>query len=58
MENIKIEMKLKKSTKGTHVYEQIDFEDNSEMAVPSVYVRKSALPAVPPAHIFLTIEAI
>jgi hypothetical protein len=47
----KIDMTLKKSTKGTYVY-----EDKSENAViPSVYIRKHGLPNPPPNEIIITI---
>ena len=46
-----IEMTYKKSTKGTHVY-----EDKSEHAViPSVYIRKHGLSNTPPDVIILVI---
>jgi len=50
METIQINMTLKKSTKGTHVYE---CEDS---AVPTIYVRKEAFGGETPEKIFLTIE--
>lgn len=46
-------LNLQKSTKGTHVYGT----EVADAAVPSVYIKKSALPATPPAQIKLTIEA-
>lgn len=53
MSEIKMKLTLKKSTKGTHVY-----EDKSEMAVvPSIYIRKHGIPNPPPAFIQLTIES-
>lgn len=48
---MKLEMTLTKSTKGTHVY-----GDGSPSApVPTLYIRKDALAAVPPAKITVLI---
>ena len=44
-------MFLKKSTKGTHVYE--DKEENP--AIPTLYVRKDHLPKPPPDRITVVI---
>ena len=56
MDPIKVEMKIKKSTKGTHVYEAIDFEDNTNNAITTVYIQRSALPSPPPPHVILHVE--
>ena len=49
---MKIVMKFSKSTKGTHVY-----ADSSEDApVPTIYIKRAALPKTPPATVTLTIE--
>lgn len=47
---LEIKMTLKKSTKGTHVYEAPDSD------VPTIYIRKSGLPDTPPEEITLRIE--
>lgn len=46
------EMKLVKSTKGTHVYG----DDSDNAIVPSVYIKKAGLPSDPPAVITVTIN--
>ena len=45
-------MQYRKSTKGTHVF--ANDEDNTP--VPSIYIKRSALPSQPPESITLTIE--
>ena len=50
MQATKIEMTLKKSTKGTHVY------GNEDSAIPSVYIRKEIFGGTTPAVIVVTIE--
>ena len=47
-----IEMQWSKSTKGTHVYAN----NESDTPVPTIYIKKSALPAEEPKRITLTIE--
>lgn len=49
--NIKIEMTFLRSTKGTHVYQGTDDD------IPTLYIKKSALPDTPPEVITVTIEA-
>ena len=49
MKQIQISMTLKKSTKGTHVYEAIG------TAIPSLYIKKEDLPADPPKSITVTV---
>ena len=53
-----IKMSLKKSTKGTHVYEEdISLgEENVPMLIPSVYIRKTGLPSNAPSSIEVTIQ--
>lgn len=46
-----INMKLVKSTKGTHVYG--DVSDNAP--IPTLYVKRTALPSTPPESIEITI---
>jgi len=48
--NLKIEMHFSKSTKGTHVY------SGDDTAIPSLYIKKEALPGTPPEKITVTIE--
>jgi hypothetical protein len=43
---------LSKTTKGTHVYA----DDSADAAIPSVYVKKSALPDKPPVSIELVLR--
>jgi hypothetical protein len=43
-------MKLTKSTKGTHVYG----DETPNAPIPSVYIKKDALPGTPPQEIVLT----
>lgn len=47
---IEIKMTLKKSTKGTHVYEA------PESHVPTIYIRKEGLPTPAPEEITLRVE--
>lgn len=49
MEEVKIVMTLKKSTKGTHVY------GNEDSAIPSVYIRKEVFGGTTPQEILVTI---
>lgn len=46
------EMKLIKSTKGTHVYG----DDSDNAIIPSVYIKKAGLPSTPPEVITVTLE--
>jgi len=47
-----IQMEWSKSTKGTHVYAN----NESDTPVPTIYIKKSALPSEAPKKITLTIE--
>ena len=47
-----IELKLVKSTKGTHVYG----DDSEDAMIPSVYVKKHSLPSNPPEKLKVTVE--
>ncbi len=47
-----LKLKFKKSTKGTHVYE----DDSEDAAIPTVYIKRHALPDKPPEKITVTIE--
>ena len=47
-----IEMTLTKSTKGTHVYG----DDSDSAPIPTVYIKRGALPTKPPETIELTIN--
>ena len=49
---MKVEMTFVKSTKGTHVYGNND----SKAAISSLYIKKDALPEVPPKEITITLE--
>jgi len=42
-----------RSTKGTHVYA----DDSEDSPCKTLYIKRAALPAEPPAHIVVTIEA-
>jgi hypothetical protein len=44
-------LKYSKSTKGTHVYT----DASPEAPIPSVYIKRAALPASPPQTITLTL---
>lgn len=59
METIKIEMKIRKTTKRTTVYEASVFEDDDTypVAITGVYIQTSALPDPAPQYIILSIEA-
>jgi hypothetical protein len=46
-----IKMQLTKSTKGTHVYG----DSSPDAPIPSVYIKRAALPSNPPASIEITI---
>ncbi len=48
----KIIMQFTKSTKNTHVYKN----DKDDAAIPSLYIKKSALPDEPPSFVNITIE--
>ena len=50
MKDTEIKMTLKKSTKGTNVYEA------PESAIPSVYIRKEHSPSPTPGAITVTIK--
>ena len=52
MSNIQILMAYFKSTKGTHVYKT----ENPDAAIQSVYIKRDALPIVPPKGIQITLE--
>lgn len=52
MKSATIILDFNKSTKNTHVYGSND----PQVAVPSLYVRKDALPSTPPATLKLTLE--
>lgn len=45
-------MTLTKSTKGTHVYG----DSSPEAPIPSVYIKRAALPKNPPSSIEITIS--
>lgn len=49
---IKIEMTRERSTKGTHVY----IASEQDAAIPSLYIKKVALPDDPPARITITVD--
>jgi len=55
MSDIIITMKMKKSTKGTHVYEEVE-QDTAMRSIPTVYIKRSRLPSPPPATITLKVE--
>lgn len=48
-----LRLTLIKSTKGTHVYG----DDSPEAAIPSVYIKKTALPDPPPKVLAVTLAA-
>ena len=45
-------MEFSKSTKGTHVYANIE----ADSPVSSIYIKRSELPSKPPANITLSID--
>jgi hypothetical protein len=47
-----IELKLIKSTKGTHVYG----DDSDGAIIPTVYIKKAGLPTTPPQNIVVKLE--
>lgn len=47
-----IKMEWSKSTKGTHVYA----DNEPDTPVPTIYIKKSGLPAEAPRNITLTVE--
>ena len=49
MKEVSVKMTLKKSTKGTNVYEA------AQTAVPTIYVRKDKMPNPAPAEMTLTL---
>lgn len=50
--NIKVTMSLAKSTKRTHVYKN----DEKNVAISSVYIKKEALNSTPPKIITIMVE--
>ena len=54
MSDIMIQMALKKSTKGTHVYEET--AEPGTRKIPSVYIKRTALPSPPPATITMEVR--
>jgi hypothetical protein len=50
---IELDMQLTKNTKGTHVYTN----DEEGIAVPTLYIKKSALPKQPPQVVTVTIKS-
>ena len=52
MDTIEIEMVLTKSTKNTNVYS----DDSENAPIPTLYIKKSALPMVPPKKIVITVD--
>lgn len=52
MKKVTVQMTLTKSTKGTHVYN----DNGSETPIPTLYIKKEALPSPPPATIKITVE--
>ncbi len=51
MQKVQLILKLIKSTKGTHVYG----DDREGAAIPSVYIKKAALPDPPPQTLPVTL---
>lgn len=49
-----LKLTLAKSTKGTHVYQ----DDDPDAPIPSLYIKKPALPKDPPEEILVTIEVV
>ena len=49
---MEIEMRLTKSTKNTHVYG----DNDPATPVPTLYIKKEALPTPPPGTITVTIK--
>ena len=47
-----IKLNYKKSTKGTHVYE----DSTVDAPVPSLYIKRKALPEDPPKLLTITID--
>lgn len=45
-------MTLTKSTKGTHVYGN----GEPDCAIPTLYIKRGALPSTPPEQITVTVE--
>ena len=53
MKELTLELALVKSTKGTHVYG----DDKEGAAIPSVYIKKAALPSPAPEKLRVVITA-
>jgi hypothetical protein len=48
---------FKRSTKGTHVYEEVDAKgEPARNVVGSLYIQRAALPGEPPAKIIATFK--
>lgn len=54
---IEITMKYKKSTKGTHVFEEVLTSEHAVYSIPTLYVKKTAL-TEPAQEIKVTLETI
>lgn len=52
MSTTTVELTFVKSTKGTHVYGS----DLSDAPMPSVYIKRNALPEIPPKVIVVTLS--
>ena len=58
---MKIKMQYKKSTKNTHVFEEINEDDtlmkDAQASIPSLYIRKQAFSGLPTTiHVEVTYE--
>lgn len=51
MKDKPITLEYSKSTKGTHVYR----DDNEDAPIPTLYIKRSALPAKAPEAITITV---
>ncbi len=59
--SIEVTMKFKKSTKGTHVFEEVEPEAEGDVqyfaSIPSLYIRKAAM-LQPASKIKVTVKVV
>ena len=54
MKTIELNMTIKKTTKGTYVYEEVK-QGERPLTIPSVYIRRTAFEGTPPTDIVVTV---
>ena len=54
MSSTQVTLTFKKSTKGTHVYEDVD----DDAPIPTLYIKRGSLPSDPPNILIITVETV